>query len=289
MNHNKTLLSVTLASTMGISAVADAGTLTASWTGAFTVLGTNGVVIANTDLSSCYTGMIVGGVCERTAVSGTMSFDTGSGTGSGTVVPFSFFGSGLISDMTLGLLAIGNGFGGPGTLVLGNMIATWNTNNSIPVSMVYDAAGFFNALSGGLQVSQTITGGVLPAGDNTMSNGSTYPIGPAVMATTAWNTTTIPGTDLGTYPSGTLPLLVDTIVDSTNGDIGIAGSPMMTPPFRGFNPTFDIVSMHITSCTADVCPAPVPAAVWLFGSGLAGLVSLVRRTRGGTHVSADRG
>jgi hypothetical protein len=52
--------------------------------------------------------------------------------------------------------------------------------------------------------------------------------------------------------------------------------------FTTFNFNIDFLSMHVTSCTPDVCaPAavPVPAAVWLFGSGLAGLIGVARHKR----------
>ena len=107
------------------------------------------------------------------------------------------------------------------------------------------------------------------------------------MGTTTWNTTSIGTPALGTNPSGTLPLVTDTVVDSTNGDVGIGGSPMPTAPFPGFNANFDIMSMHVTGCTdtgtgTDACQVaavPVPAAVWLFGSGLLGLVGIARRKK----------
>ena len=284
MNHQKTLLSVALAGALGISAAAEAGTITGSWTGAFTMLSPTGLGFANTDLNQCYPGMLIGSGCVRTAVSGTMTFDTSTGAGAATVVPFSFCATGDAVFTSLSLQTIGNGAGGPGTLVLGNMGFNWNANNGIPVSMVWDAAGFFGAMAGGLQVSDTVSGvGALPESNNTVYGGSTYPIGPALLATTGWNTTTISGTTYGTNPSGTLPLLSETAVDATTGDASIGGSPMVVGPFKTYNATFDIMSMHITSCTPDVCPpavVPVPAAVWLFGSGLAGLVSLARRKRG---------
>ena len=284
MNLKKTLLSAAIAGAMGASVSANAGTITGSWTGAFTMLGSTGLVTANSDLNSCFTGMLVGSNCVRTAVSGTMSFDTTTGAGTGTVVPFSFFAGGNAIATTITFQAIGNGFGGPGTLVLGNMGFNWNGNNGIPVSIVLDAAGFFGAMAGGLQVSNTISGiGALPESDNTVYGGVTLPIGPALMATTDWNTTNIGSVVLGTNPSGTLPLLTDTVVDATNGDVGIGGSPMQAGPFKNFNANFDIMSMHIDTCTPDVCPppavVPVPAAVWLFGSGLVGLAGIARRRK----------
>jgi hypothetical protein len=284
MNMKKTLLSAAVAAAMGASASADAGTIIGSWTGAFTMLNAGGQVTFNSDVTHCYPGMQLSGTqCTRTAVSGTLTFDTGTGAGSGTVVPFSFFGSGIASASGISFQAIGDGMGGPGTLVLGNMGFYWNSNTGIPVSIVMDAQGFFTALGGGLQVGDTVTGGATPASDSTQVSGVTYPLGAGPMVTTTWNTTSIGTPVLGTNPSGTLPLVTDTVVTTDGSAVtGVGGSPMPTAPFAGYNANFDILSMDITSCTPDVCPpaaVPVPAAVWLFGSGLVGLAGIARRRK----------
>lgn len=284
MNFRKTLLSVAIAGAMGASVSANAGTVVGSWTGAFTMLNASGINTANSDLGSCYTGMLQGTNCLRTAVSGTMTFDTASGAGSGTVVPFSFFGSGLASATSVSFQGIGNGFGGAGPLVLGNMGFNWNGNNGIPVSIVMDASGFFGAMGAGLSVGQNVTGGALPASNGSMVGGATYPIGAGPMVTTTWNTTSIGTPVLGTNPSGTLPLLTDTVVATDgSGMTGIGGSPMPTAPFKGYNANFDIMKITIASCTPDVCPppapVPLPPAVWLFGSGLVGLAGIARRRK----------
>ena len=49
---------------------------------------------------------------------------------------------------------------------------------------------------------------------------------------------------------------------------GIRGVGMIDGAFAGFNANFDFVA-----------PVPVPAAVWLFGSGLLGLVGVARRRK----------
>jgi hypothetical protein len=260
MNFKKTLVATAMATAMGITTYANAAVITGTFTGAFTMLNAKGQITYNSDVGSCYdvANTINTGQCARTAISGSMSFDTTTGAGSASITPFSFFGSGLASATSTTFQAIGNGFGGPGTLVLGNMGFNWNFNYGIPVSIVMDASGFF--------------GGPLVAGasDNT---GGASPIGGALMATTTWNTTAIGTVVLGTNPSGTLPLVNDTVVDVTNADVGIGGSPMATAPFAGYNANFDVMTF-----TPDAT-VPVPAAAWLFGSGLVGLVGVARRKR----------
>lgn len=75
--------------------------------------------------------------------------------------------------------------------------------------------------------------------------------------------------------------------DARGGTLGVLGIPMASGPFPGWNATFggtatvtgmdesatipspDIIAHHV----------PVPAAVWLFGSGLLGLVGVARRKK----------
>lgn len=284
MNVKKSLLSTAMMTALGVSGMAAMNTASAdsvamSFNGVFTmVTGSGASALVNPDASSGapYYGY-------RTAITGTMNFDLATGSGTGVVAPFSFFDGGDAVATSIVFQAIGDGAGGPGSLVLGNMGFNWSGNTGIPLSIVMDAAGMFGALQGGnpmappdvgnVTVSQTITGGATPASDSIVFGDpagkfGTYllPIGASPIATTTFNTTNIGAVTLGTNPSGTLPLTDD----------GIGGSPFQQAvPFNGFNANFDITSLHIDAIT--VTAIPVPAAVWLFGSGLLGLVGVARR------------
>lgn len=265
----KTALATAVATAMGAAVVAPASadTYNLSYSGWFTMINAGGTdALVNGDASAnAYYG-------RRTEVGGTMSFDTTTGAGTGTMVPFSFFGSGNATASGISFQAVGDGAGGAGPLVLGNLGFSWNGTVGIPTSIVLDGSGFFGALQGGLTTGSTVSGvGSLPATDDFLFNfgksSYTLPLGPAPMATTTFNTTDIGTVDIGTNPSGTLPFTDD----------GIGGSPMKAGPFPGFNANFDI--MNITVDSIDTGVIPVPAAVWLFGSGLVGLVGVARRRR----------
>jgi len=267
MNMKKTALSAAITAMMGVSATASAAVIGVDYSGWFTMINAGGTgALTNNDAS---TNAMYG---LRTAVSGTMTFNTSTGAGSGTMVPFSFFGSGNATASAISFQAVGDGVGGAGPLVLGNMGFSWNGTIGIPTSIVLDASGFFAAVGGGLTTSSVITGGVLGATDGFLftigKKKYTLPIGPVPIATTTFNTTDIGTVVVGTNPSGTLPFTND----------GIGGSPMKAGPFPGFNANFDITTLHVNSYIPGGV-VPVPAAVWLFGSGLLGLVGVARRKK----------
>lgn len=58
-------------------------------------------------------------------------------------------------------------------------------------------------------------------------------------------------------------------VGQTTGQDGVQFGGFQTGPFPGMTPTF--------SGTGSLSTVPVPAAIWLFGSGLLGLMSIARR------------
>ncbi len=310
MNMKKTVLNTAIAASLGFAAAVpvQAAVVTADWTGYFTMLKANGEVFTN--VSSASNTTFYG---YRTPITGTFSFNTSTGAGTATVASFSFGAAGVLATASsITMQAIGDGNCttsgcGPGTLVLGNMGFTWPPNTAIAVSIVLDAAGFFTAIGGPsaslATVSQTIDNvGVYAASENSkfpvLRTGALYPMGLSPFATTEWNTSFTGNTTGCSWPncnpSGMLPLVLDTATDAaedTNtangthvlgtatGNKGVGGSPMLSGPFPTYNANFDVDTIHITSVTPDVAPIPVPAAVWLFGSGLLGLVGIARRKK----------
>ena len=317
----KTILKTAVAAVLGatVAAPAQAGVASFDWDGVFTMLSSDGKGFGNTSAPK-------GANTFQTPITGTMQFDTVTGAGTATLVPFDFFGN----DSTLPaeavgikMQAIGDGMGGPGTLVLGNMLFNWNGNNGIPVSLVLDAAGFFTGSANGdlgdgvLNQADVAAYGATPASDGTYVGAGSpgtvngpggFPgylgLGPVPISTTAWNTSFGAGCTVGNCanvsPSGVLPLVMDTganasdFIANDGGTIG--GNPMSSGSFQGSNANFDITEMRATGFDANATIAPncdfdpsgalcampavpVPAAVWLFGSGLLGLVGVARRKK----------
>lgn len=265
MNIYKIISYIGLIFIMATSMTAQATIYEFSYTGWFTLFDVNGNPMQNPSIPA--EGPMLG---WRTPLSGTGTWDDVAQFGTDDLNPFQILGGTMTVD-TVTANAIGDGNGGSGSLILGNATATWSgflgTFTGIPLSNVANLAGLFSAIDQGLAVGDTITGGAIPASNDALFGDSTSglftaPLGGIPIASTFFNTTPInPPTMVDDNPSGGLPIFADFV----------PGSTMQTAPFTGFSGAFDVVELQVTGIV------PIPGAVWLFGSGLAGLLAYRRR------------
>jgi hypothetical protein len=174
---------------------------------------------------------------------GTYSFDTTIGGGNGE--------SGMLT-------------GTVGTGQLGmHMLFDWNGNYNIDVFVVASPGVMFG--SGLVYSTQTNTKGQFKCDtaftgtiiQNCLFDGGPYGSAGAPTTSQVW-------------------MLAST---DANGD-GIMGIPMaLGGPFPGFNANFNANLNQIADISDIPTAVPVPAAVWLFGSGLLGLVGIARRKK----------
>lgn len=273
MNNNKlNVLAAAVFTAVGgasVSQTATAEVLTFNWTGTFTWLDSTGVVIPNNSIPGGGVGNPVNK--NHTPISGTLSYDTITGTGTATVVPFEFWGAGPTLPFTfegINLQAIGDGMGGTGTLIMANMLESWVSESNVPVSLVWDAAGFLQAVDNGVPTGNISGIGAAPAIDGTYT-GFTFgyiQLGPTPLATTSYDTTNIngcaPQNCIGINPSGGLPLLVDTTPNINDFDLttptlsdlaydGVGGSPVQEGNFPGFNNNINISTLTLVPTPPD--------------------------------------
>jgi hypothetical protein len=291
MNHmfKKTVLAAAVAGAVGAALPAEANVVNVSFQGAFTMLNPSGSPVANTpsDYANGFYG-VTGGASgpattfgwkgSRTPITGTMSFDTSTGAGVATVNPFLFFGNGTNNYAA----AVGVSFQSIDTIgtLVGGMLFSWNKGGH-EVSIVLDAGQMFAALP-------TLIGG----GATTTVSGTYTAVSPGPAITTAIARTSTLNTGAGcdgltvatqanAYTINTNFANLGTCTDTSTGfgfNDGIGGDPMTSPSFGDFNGNFDILSVHFDSFVPTPV-VPVPAAVWLFGSGLAGLAAIGRRRK----------
>lgn len=218
---------------------ANADIVTFDFTGRLVVAGPNGDIISNE--GSTYT-----------PIAASLTFDTNTGVGSSGIsitMNDGFLGSpATFHDITMS----------PGldpNILDGNVLVDWNGNIDMSLHVQWDATGLYNAINFGLEVGDTISG------TNLIRNNTT--IFDVASATPYSDLLQLNLIDM----QGPAPLA------ATSGSLGFTDGPF--PGIRGY---FDIGSgnsLHVTSYS--VSTVPVPAAVWLFGTGLLALVGVARR------------
>lgn len=158
--------------------------------------------------------------------------------------------------------------------------------------------GFANALGGSGTMSATVPTGdlgmhmlfdwngtrnidvfVVAAGNSMFGAGKVYSTNATAFGSNNCTTTVKnclwdgPGWVGGNAANRPLPSQLWMMASIDGNADGVMGIPMQDGPFTGFNANFN------ATMTATPAAVPVPAAVWLFGSGLLGLVGVARRKK----------
>jgi len=197
-----------------------------------------------------------------TPIEASLRFDTETGIGSsGLSIQMDNFFMGApatFHDITMSRIDNSN-------FIDGEVLVDWNGTNNMSMHVQWDASGLFNAIDYGLQEWDVLSGstlyhdanhnGVQDLGEFIRDIGSVTPYSDSLQLSSAdWQ--------------GAAPMA------ATSGSLGLAADT----PFPGIRGYLDIGSgnsMHVTSVSA----VPVPAAVWLFGSGLIGLAGFAKRKK----------
>ena len=240
LNKNQLTAGAILLMTLSQPVVADI--VTFHFTGRLVVAGSTGDIVMNNGMT-------------YTPIDASLTFDTVTGVGSSglsIIMNDGFFGTpATFHDITMAP-------GSQSNLLDGNVFVDWNGNNNMSLHVEWDATGLFNALEFGLQVGDVISGTNLIRGGNTIFDvRSATPYSDILQANDGF---LLPG-DL----QGPAPLA------ATSNSLGFQDGPF--PGIRGY---FDIGSGNSLTVTS-YSVVPVPAAVWLFGSGLVALVGFTRR------------
>lgn len=260
MHMKKSVLGVAISAMITAPATVSADIIKMFFDGLFTLSDSEGVALINPDSTN---GANFG---FRTDITGTATFNTHTGAGSATIDNFSFLGGGFVETNNMVFQAIGDGLNGTGSLMAVQMDFNWLNNNN-PATAILDAAGFFSSIgyigdTWTVDASSTANA-ISSTEDYFTSSPSGAPftgvVGAAPIAMTTFNTA-------GMTLASIFPLSSD----------GISGSPMdATALFSGFNANFDFMSITAT----NIGDVPIPAAAWLFGSGLIALVGSARLRR----------
>lgn len=241
-------------------AVSQAAIIDFHFTGNVVVTDPSDNIIANLDAG--------GGVLPSTPIEATLSYDTVSGIGaSGLSITMPYFLNqpATFHDISLQQNDVNS--------INGQILVDWNGRNNMPLHINWDATGFFNAINIGLNVGDTISGTTLK--QDTDGDG-VFDTFTNVLSATPHSDGLLAAQNFSGWQEGAAPLA------ATNMSLGLGydidGNYAGPTPFDGVLGYFNIGSGNSLTVTA-VSTVPVPAAVWLFGSGLIGLLGVARRNK----------
>jgi hypothetical protein len=233
---------------LALPAVSHADVITFNFTGGLVVADPAGNILINDG-------------SPVTPIAASLTYDTATGIGS----------SGLsltMSDPFYGVPATFHDismYQSGSNLITGEVLVDWNGTSNMPLHIEWDVTGLFNAINYGLQAGDIISGTNLYRDTNSNGIGE-----PGELLTNVYSAT--PYSDILQIQRGYNALQGPAPMAATSASMGLAEGT----PFVGFRGYFDIGSgnsMHVLSVTT----VPIPAAAWLLGSGLLGLLGAARR------------
>jgi len=248
----KTLSCVAL---LAATAPSQASTITFDFTGRLVVAGPVGDPLINNEL-------------PYTPIAASLTYNTVTGVGDSKLsitMTDSFLGvpePAVFHDITMTRQAGSN-------LIDGQVLVDWSGTFNMPMHVEWDATGLLNAIKIGLVEGDVLSGSTLYHDTNRNGVQDAGESGQNIFSATPYSDTIQNPLYVSLDPNtlqGPAPLA------ATSNSLGLDD----TTPFPGFRGYLDIGSgnsMHVTSVSA----VPVPAAVWLFGSGLIGLAGFARR------------
>lgn len=249
---NKSIKTLAIAGSLIFSVnTAMADIITFGFTGRLTVVDPAGNILSNPDSPDA-----IDSNGYQTAIGANLTYDTELGIGSSDLAfDLSFWGKAVsIRDINLNFISGTNN-------IEGTMLADWSGTTDMSMQILWDATGLFNAIDLGLQAGDRISGTNLYRDMDGDGYAETF-IADVNSATPITDSFLNYNLNQGPAPLAT-----------TEGTLGL-----LDGPFPGVQVHLDIGSgnsMYVTSVSA----VPVPAAVWLFGSGLIGLAGVARRKR----------
>lgn len=159
-----------------------------------------------------------------------------------------------------------------GTTINGNILVDWAGNVDMQMHISWDATGLFNAIDEGLNVGDTISGTTLKQDTN---GDGIFDKFTDVLSGNPYSDYLMSISPNSTYYTNEGPAPLAATDQSLGLGYDIDGN-YVGSPFDGIKGLINIGSGNSLTVT-EVSTVPVPAAAWLFGSGLIGLVGMARR------------
>lgn len=226
---------------------------------------TGNIMVADPTGGIIYNDDYLGTRVPLTPISATLNYDTDTGIG-GSNMSIQMAGGFWNDPVTFHDITLQHNAGT--NSISGNILVDWMGNNNMPLHIDWDATGFLNAINIGLQVGDTISGTTLKKDTNNDGSFDTFI---NVFSATPYSDSLLP---LFETPEGPAPLAATSASLGLGYDIN--GNYIGGTPFDGIRGLVNIGSGNSLTVTS-VSAVPVPAAVWLFGSGLIGLIGIARR------------